>query len=112
MSDSFQIHKLISLKIKPHQLPRTAEERAAAEAIEAAAAQAAQEAGIRVPRARARAHAATAVPQPSPPMQQEHQEPSWLGHMMDKMKRSFCFKKKLEANMYTAHVNEKKNRRR
>ena len=107
MSDSFQIHKPISLKIKPHQLPRTAEERAAAEATEAATAQAAQEAGIRV----LRAHAATTVPPPSPPMQQEHQEPSWLGRMMDKM-RSFCFKKDLEDHMYKAHVEGKKARQR
>ena len=41
-----------------------------------------------------------------------HDEPSWLGKMMDKMKRSFCFKKDLENHMYDAHVEANKNKQR
>ena len=38
------------------------------------------------------------------------EEPSWFGRLMNKMKKSFCFKKEMENKMYEAHYQDKKSR--
>ena len=39
-------------------------------------------------------------------------EPSWLGKLMTKLKKSFCLKQEIQGQLYDAHSNEKKARRR
>ena len=99
LGEKFLIHAPVSLQIKHHEAPRTTEERIATEAAAAEIIRAAKEKGERPPssvHAHARARAAAMAPTHAPPPPPSRDEPSWVGKLMDKMKRSFCFKKELE----------------
>ena len=114
LGEKFVIHAPVSLQIKHHEAPRTTEERIAAEAAAAEIIRAAKEKCERPPsrvRAHSRARAAAMAPTHAPPPPSQD-EPSWVGKLMDKMKRSFCFKKDLEGHMYDSHVAHKKDRQR
>ena len=95
MKITFHLEK--SFEVKPHKQPRTAEERAAAEA------------GTGTPTVPTRA-AASSVPYDVQRATHD-KEPSWVGKLMIKMKKSFCLKLEIQDRMYDAHQNEKKSRR-
>ena len=96
MKITFHLEK--SFKVKPHKQPRTAEERAAAEA------------GTGTPTVPTRA-AASSVPYDVHRATHD-KEPSWVGKLMAKLKKSFCLKLEIQDQMYDAHRNEKKSRQR
>ena len=114
MGEQFTVHTSVSLQIKHHEAPRSIEERIAADAAAAEIIRAARERGERPP-SRLRAHAqalAAAKAPPRAPRPPPQDEPSWVGKMLDKMKRSFCFTKDLEGRLYDDHVARKLDRQR